>query len=80
MESKLEALITRLEKVAVKFESQSGAVSASNNNNNSSSSASGPSLPSLNAFDSLLKGSFAEFISLSKTIGGLVSEQASTVI
>jgi hypothetical protein len=72
----LQALIERLEKATVKLEGLASSQPTNQGNSASSgSSEGGVSSPAVSAFDELVNGAFKDFLSHSKTIGGLVAEQ-----
>lgn len=78
----LPQLLKRLETVTVRLEelaSKPGAVTAAGaaaDNGKSQSQANESSSPALQAFQELVDGPLASFVSLSTTVGGLVAEQA----
>eukprot|EP00056_Hartaetosiga_gracilis_P001451 m.44984 g.44984 ORF g.44984 m.44984 type:complete len:470 (-) comp10646_c0_seq1:1178-2587(-) len=78
--SDLIALTERLEKVALRLEQvATSGVTATTTTPTSSSSSSGDDNASIAGFDEVLNGPFAEFLSLSKAIGGDVATQVGFV-
>lgn len=71
MDSKLSALIDRLEAATVKLENLSGSPAAAAGEPAST----GATAPAVAAYDEIINGPLKEFLSLSSQIGGLVQEQ-----
>jgi hypothetical protein len=73
--SDLPQLLKRLEAVTGRLEGLANGQKAVSSPDPAAASGDGKASPMLDSFDEILAGPFTKFVDLSKTIGGLVSDQ-----